>query len=681
MTTPHEIDSVSASENAPTPSLSSTSASVSTSVTSTSTTSNMGSSAAVTTSTSPPPGLPAPTASKPLTPSAKSATATRAARYKSLDQPVIMPSGSSVPPFAYPGVGASGGSQQLSFGGNYSFDRFGVQFGSLNMNEDSEASIKEPTPEPAPDAVPSAAAQQTPHQSPVQAHQQQAAQVAQGQSQGQSQGQQAQPPSQTQTQQHENNQLPSSLPSQLTQQPQPSQQQPQPPLHQQQQQASVASLYQQASYQQPSGHHPGAQAAPYSIPPSLPHHQSQPQQTQPQPAQHAGYTQQHIQAAQTQQQHAIDSRLGHPSAHTSYYRGPEQTYYGSPNAPPSSQPPQQQDLTSPYGEFSPLSQTHASHLGGFNTSAGPVDYLYGDQQRGASAFQGRNGSISHDDLNKGLLPSQLQTNSGLQQQSTPAQAQGQNGPPLTPGQGAQPPPTGQGQPGYPGMPPISYYYPQPYSQTPYYGQYGAYPPPQPQYMKYQAVYHNAPGSSPAPPQQQPNKPPPSAVAPVNSPYGSAQSQHLYHPSQTQSYEEYGQSNASVVDPYGKQQAQQQQLYGAQNIGSFLGLPGGVPGAGAGSSPGGQQQSTNQQQRGGSGSSPENVYKPYGTTSAGASNGAGTQDKAQQGQQTQASRGNVTAPGVGGPQVQAQVQQTGTAYFPNRYFAATSANWCSVLWPP
>ncbi len=260
-------------------------------------------------------------------------------------------------------------------------------------------------------------------------------------------------------------------------------------------------------------------------------------------------------------------------------------------------------------------------------------------------------------MSKNILPSQLQTNTGLQQGSSPNPT-GQTGPPVGPGQGAQPP--ANQQPSYPGMPTIPYYYPQPYSQAPYYGQYGAYPPPQPQYMKYQALYQHGPSSSPAAHHQQPSKPPSS----ISSPYGSNQSQHIYHPGQQTGYDDYSQSTVGIGDPYNKPQGQGQ-LYG-QGLQNSLSLPSGAQG-GFGTSPGTQQQAGSQQRGAGSQTTPES-YKQFASQAA---NGAGSQDKGQQGQQQGPGgrSGSVSGAGVGSgsqQQQQGQGQQAAGRYFPNQY---------------
>ncbi|KAF8335946.1 uncharacterized protein EI90DRAFT_3047664, partial [Cantharellus anzutake] len=97
-------------------------------------------------------------------------------------------------------------------------------------------------------------------------------------------------------------------------------------------------------------------------------------------------------------------------------------------------------------------------------------------------------------------------------------------------------------------------------------------------MKYGALYQHGPGSSPATHQQQASKPPSS----ISAPYGSNQSQHVYHPGQQSGYDDYSQSAVGLGDPYGKPQGQGQ-IYG-QGLQNSLSLPSGGQ-SGYGSSPG------------------------------------------------------------------------------------------------
>lgn len=229
----------------------------------------------------------------------------------------------------------------------------------VSKEEPAKASPVQPSP-----AVPAAAQQPTIQTSQTQ----QPAQVTQTATQ---------PAQQSVPQQLESSFPTNALPGQHSQQQPPQQQQQSqqapPPTSQPQQvqslpqqATSVGSLYQQQHHL--GGIHSQSPASTttsshFSVPPSV----NPPQQQQQQAPLHAPYS-------QHAQQQSADSRLGHPAAHSNYYRGPESGYYSSPNAQPSAQ----QDTATSYNDFSSFGQP--SHLGGFGN--GPADYgLYGDHQR------------------------------------------------------------------------------------------------------------------------------------------------------------------------------------------------------------------------------------------------------------------------------------------------------------
>ncbi|KII90171.1 hypothetical protein PLICRDRAFT_124097 [Plicaturopsis crispa FD-325 SS-3] len=525
---------------------------------------------------------PAETAPEPAKPQSRPAPVSHrsSARYKNIDQPVVMPSSNY-------GVG---------------LEKIGMQFGSLSLGGDSldssldDAPAPEPTISRAPAPEPSAPEPQQSPIAPAQTHEPQPpASISPNAphsslSVGSSLFQQSIPQQQQQSVPQPQHSLPSSVSQPAIQPAAPPQSAAtSSPMHQfaqQQQQQQLANHHQQQQQQQPLQsqshlHSQQHQYAQHGLASHLDPTQGQAQQT----PQHAP------QPTQPQQQ---QGGIGH-----SYFRQTEAPYFHTPT------PPAGQVQESPYGggfggQQAQHQQAQPSHLGGF----GSQDYGYNDGQRGfyesysqQSGFGGRN-PLGHDDV-KGLPGAQQPpVNTGL---PPPANSQSaQHGPSQgAPGQ-SQPAVGGQGPQQQPGYAPVPYYYPyQPnqYYGSPYNSGYGV---PQP-FVKYPTMFQPGPpgpGSAPSPVAKQG----PAAVQPQSNPY----SQSLYgqqHPSS--GYEDVGyqqhHSQPSVgnnlpSNDYGKHQ---QQLYGGHGAQGFMGLgQGNGPAAGP---PIGQRAG---------GASPEAAYKPY-----------------------------------------------------------------------
>ncbi|KAG6867624.1 hypothetical protein C0993_000397 [Termitomyces sp. T159_Od127] len=556
------------------------------------------------------------------------------ARYKNIDQPVVMPS---------------------SFGSG--IEKVGMQFGSLSLGGESifESNPSEPeTPAVVPEAPSTPTQAPTPaiHDLPVPpatapaATSVSSATIFSQQQQTQPQQSPAIQPPHT---------LPSSVsqPSQLSahvvpataspiqQFAQQSQQQTQHHQPQHQQQHSLASVHQQQLLQQ--------------------QHAQQPQHTQPlnQYAQHGLPT--HMDPSQqplhSQQQNNSHSNYFGGRGDATAASGP---YFHTPT------PPAGQAQDSPYGSFGQLGaqpqHQQASHLGGFGQ-----DYnTYGDNQRGfydtypQGAF-GNRSVLGHEDV-KGLPQQQPPASGGLQ----PSSVQGAQ-PHGSLQAGGQPQPAGAQAPQGYSVPYPYYTYPQSQQFYSYNPPYGAVPQ-----FKYPAMYQppSGPASAPSPVSKQPG----TGVGAL--PQGNPYSQGLYpqggyddyqpHPHHSQHSQQHslGLNQAGVgAGEYGKQ------LYGSGNLGiqGFMG-PGGQ-GAGAGgptSNAGGPR---------GAGS-PETPYK-YAAKDVGnvtAGRGAGQQGQGQGQPQGQSHGGQVPqgqgfygsarfggisgAGGVAGPQQSAHHPQNG-----------------------
>ncbi|KAF9815650.1 hypothetical protein IEO21_04440 [Rhodonia placenta] len=529
---------------------------------------------------------------KSLTPVASTRPASSAhrisAKFKTTDQPVVMPSSNF-------GTGV---------------EKIGMQFGSLSLGgEDFDAS-HEPaaselaparTQEPAAAELQSAASPSVPIQQPE-------APVSAVVS----------PP--TQTPPVAQSPFPPAIPQQAQHPSQP----PSQPQHSLPPSLSQSAIPVQASLQSPTpasasmsqfSHQSQASSQQTLSSHQLPQGQIQSHlHNQHQYVQHGLPT--HLDPTQTQPQlsSAVPQASQQQSISPSYFRQPEAPYFHTPT------PPAGQSQDTPYGSFGQLSQqvqhqAQASHLGAFSGN----DYGYSENQRqnfydsytGPGAFGNRSVLGGHDDI-KGLPTGQQQPHGapGL----PPANSQpSQQIPPASQAGSQAQPGTGQGpQQGYP--PPLPYYYP--YPQNQYYGSpyNSGYSVPQP-YVKYPTVFQAGPPgpqSAPSPATKQP----PSAVQP-QSPYG----QGLYgqqHPSnayedigyQHHAQHSHGQSVGSGLpsNDYGKS------LYGAggQGMQGFMTL---------GQSTGPQSGPPLGQRAGGG--SPENVYKPYaGVKDVGAGVGVG-----------------------------------------------------------
>ncbi|KAF9460449.1 hypothetical protein BDZ94DRAFT_1299874 [Collybia nuda] len=568
------------------------------------------------------------------------------ARYKTIDQPVVMPS---------------------SFGSG--IEKVGMQFGSLSLGGESLFDSNPTEPE-VPVAAPEPASPPTP-QAQVPVHQEQPAPsppatAPASTSLGSTMFQQQQAlPQQTQaapsqpsvshhpiTQSTQQVQTPAHAAAatspiqQYAQQHQQAQAQHQHPAHQHQtqhqtQQHSLASAHQhQQQHQQP------------------PHPQTQ--QNHNQYAQHGLPT--HIDPSQQTPNHQQN-----PPTHSSYFGRSEAAtaapYFHTPT------PPAAQAQENPYGSFGQLGgqgqHQQGAHLGGFASA----DYGYSDSQRGfydnyaqQSSFGNRN-VLGHDDV-KGLPGAQQPppTSAGIPPSNTqPSQ-------PHASLQGStQPQPAGAQAPqqGYP-MPYPYYSYPQ--SQQ-FYG----YGPNYAQPFKYPTMFQAppGPGSAPSPVAKQPT-----GVQPQNNPYGSGlypqggYEEYQQHPHHQQHQHTHslglGQGGVGAGD-YSKQ------LYGGAGQGGMQGFMGlGGQGAGQG------VQGSNGGPRGGG--SPETPYKPYASKDVGVPAGRGATQGQGQGQvqpqgqgQTPQGQGfygaarfggsggggvGAVAGGVGGPQQNAHHPQGG-----------------------
>ncbi|KAJ7235820.1 hypothetical protein C8J57DRAFT_1452979 [Mycena rebaudengoi] len=595
---------------------------------------------------SPSPSIKPATAARPVPTSHRSS-----ARYKTIDQPVVMPS---------------------SFGSGV--EKVGMQFGSLSLGGESSFDASEsepPAPEPQSPPTPQVPATVQHHEPPPPASvPPTSASLGSSLFQGLPQQQQSSSP---QIPQHS---MPTSVSSPAVSQP-----------------PKVVPLAEALASSQPTPLSPGvqqelnhpqqvyAQAATQQqqhmgyIPPHLQqlqqqqHQQQQQQQHQQQQHQQPQHQQQHqsqqqhqyaqhglpthIDPSQQQQSSVVAQQQQHqPSpahAHSSYFRNEPAAAAASPYFHAPTPPAGQAQEANPYGAFGAQGQhQQGAHLGGF----GAQDYGHADSQRGfydtyqQSAF-GNRGVLGHEEVkglpgaqqqnpNAGALPPLSGQSAGQQQQGAGQQQQQQQPQPAAGPQAQQ----------YP--PPVPYYYGYPQSQ--YYGApYNNAYVPQP-FVKYPTMFAGPPvpgsaGPVPGPAVQgQPGSLGVGLKGQVGAGggggYGGAQG--LYQQQQGGGYEvEYqhqgqgaqgghgghalglGQGGVGGGE-YGKQ------IYGAGQ--GFMGL-GGQGGGGGGP----------QAARGGS---PETAYKPYAAKDVGVgpARGGGVQQGAGQGQQGQGQ-------GQGGPQGQ------------------------------
>ncbi|KAG6820533.1 hypothetical protein H0H93_015704 [Arthromyces matolae] len=494
------------------------------------------------------------------------------ARYKNIDQPVVMPS---------------------SFGSG--IEKVGMQFGSLSLGGDSFLDSNAPEQE-APVPAPETPSQPAPTVSVPTAQEQPAAPsapapAAPSVSSGVTFSQQpAQPPTTVQQPLHN---LPSSvsqpsqqLPAHITAAASPIQQFTQQQAqhlqtqHQQAQQHSLGSVHQQPLLQQ--------------------QHVQQPQHT---PQSHSQYAQHGLPTHLDPSQQSLHSQQ-QGGSHSNYFGGRGETSAASAPYFHTSTPPAGQAQDTPYGSFGQLSaqpqHQQASHLAGFGQ-----DYnAYGDNQRGfydtyqQGAFGNRN-VLGHEDV-KGLPGGQQQP------QTTgnipPANAQGSQ-PHGSLQAGGQPQPaSAQAPQGY-SVPYPYYTYPQSQQFYGYNPPYGAVPQ-----FKYPAIYQppSGPASAPSPVSKQPG----AGVQgnPYNQglyPQGGYDEYQPHHHSQHSQQHTLGLNQGGVAaSDYGKP------LYGGGNLGiqGFMG-PAGQSTGGAGgptSNAGGPR---------GAGS-PETPYKPYSTKDVG-----------------------------------------------------------------
>ncbi|KAI0920399.1 hypothetical protein AcW1_002154, partial [Taiwanofungus camphoratus] len=378
---------------------------------------------------------------KPLTPAAhtrpSAASHRSSAKFKTTDQPVVMPSS--------------------NFGTG--IEKVGMQFGSLSLGgEDLDADTHEPAPEQTPVraqelSVPETHPQQQPAQSPPAPVQESPSTPV------------TSPPSQPPV---------SAVPT-LFQQAIPQQAQQQPPVQpvSQPQHSLPSSLSQSTISSQSSLQSTPATSSisPYShqsqaLPQQslsnhqLPQNQPQIHSQQHQYVQHGLPT--HLDPAQSHVQHPPS--LPHASQQQnitspSYFRQPEAPYFHTPT------PPAGQAQESPYGTFGQLGQQlqhqgQGSHLGSF----GGGEYGYGENQRnfydsysGPTGFGNRN-VLSHDEI-KGLPGAQQQPHAAPGLPPSNSQPSQQLPPSSQAGSQTQPS-AGQGpQQSYP--PPLPYYYPYP----------------------------------------------------------------------------------------------------------------------------------------------------------------------------------------------------------------------------
>ncbi|KAF8064124.1 hypothetical protein FPV67DRAFT_1503608 [Lyophyllum atratum] len=559
------------------------------------------------------------------------------ARYKNIDQPVVMPS---------------------SFGTG--IEKVGMQFGSLSLGGESlldstPSEPEAPTAAPEPPSPPVAQAQAPAQQDLPPPPPPSTAPASTSLGSTIFSQQQAQPPTSQAPPLQPNatlHSIPASVPQPMQQAPphtaaaaspiqQFAQQSHQQAQHAQQQQAqhqaqhhqaqqhSLASAHQQQLHQQQQNQHP--QHAP---------------QTHNQYAQHGLPT--HIdpsqQAQSQQQQNATHSNYfgrGEAAAAAPYFHTPT--------------PPAGPAQDSHYGSFGQLGaqgqHQQASHLGGF----GAQDYGYGDNQRGfydtyqQSGFGNRN-VLGHEDV-KGLPGTQQQPPASGGIPPSSAQATQPHG---SLHAGGQPQPAQAPQQGYPAPYP---YYTYPQSQQ-FYG-YGPNYAAVPQPYKYPTMYQPAPGpgSAPSPVAKQPGAGVGVSVQPQANPYnqglypqGGAYDDYPQHPQHSQHSQQHshglglGQGGVGAGE-YGKQ------LYGGagQGMQGFMGLGSqGTGGAGG--------QASNAGGPRGAGS-PETSYKPYAPKDVGgvaAGRGAGQQ----QGQVQAQSQGQ----GQGGQGPQGQGFYGGAARF-------------------
>ncbi|KAJ7153590.1 hypothetical protein C8R43DRAFT_1002676 [Mycena crocata] len=586
---------------------------------------------------------PAPPAASP-SPSLKPAGAARpaatshrsSARYKTIDQPVVMPS---------------------SFGSG--IEKVGMQFGSLSLGADDNSSEPEaPAPEPQSPPTPQVSAQVHHEPPPPASVPPTSASLGSALFQGLPQQQQASP------------QVPSqhTLPSSVSQ-PVVSQTpkvvplaealaaQPAPISPAMQQELNQLTPQQQAYMQQ---HMAGGY-----IPPHLQQQlqQQQQQAQQQQQLQHLPQQQSHTQHQYAQ--HGLPTHIDpsqqqstpqhQPSAgHSSYFRNEPTPAASSPyfHTPT---PPAGQNQDTPYGSFGQLGgqgqHQQGAHLSGF----GQQDYGHAENQRGfydtyqQSAFANRN-VLGHEDV-KGLPGAQQPLNSGA---LPPSAGQSQQHGAQNAGQQQPPPAAGpQGQQGYP--PPVPYHY-YPYAQNQYYGApynpaYGVAPP----FVKYPAMFAGPPGpgnAGPAPGGQGQGSlglKGQGQAAGQGGAYGPAQG--LYQQGGYDDYAGQQQGHQQPQHALGLGQGQGGEygkpLYGGGAQG-FMGL-GAQGGGGAGPQAGG----------GARGGSPETAYKPYGKdVGVGAARGGNQQGQGQQGQQGQGQ-------GQGGPQ--------GQGFYGGNRFSGVNAN--------
>ncbi|KAF5376032.1 hypothetical protein D9615_007767 [Tricholomella constricta] len=539
------------------------------------------------------------------------------ARYKNIDQPVVMPS---------------------SFGTG--IEKVGMQFGSLSLGGESLLDSNSSEPD-APATAPEPPSPPTP--------------------QTQAPAQQDLPPPPPPATAPASTSLGSAIFSQQQVHPQSSQAVPAQP--------SSALLSIPASIPQPAQQAPAhatVAASPIQQFAQQQHQQAQQQQTQHQLAQHQAQhqAQQHTltsvhQQQLHQQQHGQQPQHT-PQAHNQYAQhglpthiDPSQqaqsqqqqsathsNYFGRGEAAAAAPyfhtptPPAGQAQDSPYGSFGQLGaqaqHQQGSHLGGF----GAQEYGYGDNQRNfydtyqQGGFGNRN-VLGHEDV-KGLPGTQQQPPAAAGIPPSSAQAAQPHGSLQA---GGQPQPAGAQAPqqGYP-VPYPYYTYPQSQQFYSYNPNYAAVPQP----FKYPAMYQPppGPGSAPSPVAKQPGAGVGVGVQPQGNPY----SQGLYpqggyddyqqHPHLSQHTQQHshglslGQGGVGAGE-YGKQ------LYGGAGQGSMQGFMG-LSGQGAGGAGGPTSNAGGPRGAG----SPETPYKPYAPKDVGgvaAGRGAGQQQGQVQGQ--------------------------------------------------
>ncbi|KAG8909014.1 hypothetical protein FRB99_000117 [Tulasnella sp. 403] len=599
-----------------------------------------------------------------------------ASRFKTTDAPVVMPGG-GLPTPVFGGLSFGNAVTGTGDFGGIGGSRFGMQFGSLSLNDDLDSSAPVEPPAPAPEPVVEQPAPVQKEESPMAApvpvsvsappQPEPAPVVPQPAPAPQPVSQPVQQSPRVPTSgsivsninslfQH---QQPSSLPHQVTSSITPSPAVPSAPAP-----AKVDSLpqfgglqgapgllnhLQQQQQQQPATQTPSHAS---HLPPHLnqnqqhvgstpSHSAQQPQQNQnqqPPQQQQLPYSHQQLPHLDTTLPQAQQAPVvpTHPAvaAQSSYFRAAEASPYFHAPTPPQTQlsQPLQQDHSSPYGAFAPLGQqqqAQAGHLGGFGASTTATDYTnYDGQGRGfydsynqANTFQNRNQLGQEDSTKAGLPPTNPST--------------------VLPGQQAGG--LGQGQPGVQSalgsqqpfsMMPYHYYQQPSYHYPPLGHQYNPYSAPPGNPYKYGPPYSQPPAGPGAPPphQQQANKPPTNTASPYTS---------QHYPAQNSGYDDPSmgyQQGATPTTDYSKQGPLYPQ--GLQNFFGGQSTPQNGPQLGGGQG----------QRAGANSSSPENPYKPY----AGAP-GVTTTEKAQQ-------QAGGQGRGAGGPGP--QPQQGG--YYPNRY---------------